>query len=70
MERRHLLCGLERSLLKYKKMKPSLFDCIFLVIYASASVIANEASVANTTEGSTQEKSSNKADKNMLVCIL
>ncbi|KAL9973797.1 hypothetical protein ACROYT_G020300 [Oculina patagonica] len=48
-------------------MKPSLFDCIFLVIYASASVIANEVSVANATEGSTEEKSSNKADKKMLV---
>ena len=53
-----------------KKMKPSLFDCIFLVVYASASVMANKVSVANTTEGSTQEKSSNNADKRMLVCIL
>ena len=65
MECRHLLCGLQGI-----KMKPPLFDCIFLVVYVSVSVIVNEASAANTTEGSTKEKSTNKADTKMLVCIL
>ena len=65
MERRHLLCGLQGI-----KMKSPLFDSIFLVVYFSVSVIVNEASAANTTEGSTKEKSTNKADTKMLVCIL
>lgn len=51
-------------------MKSPLFDYIFLVVYVSVSVIAHEASVANTTEGSTKENSTNKADTKMLVCIL
>ena len=53
-----------------RTMKSPLFDSIFLVFYFSVSVIVNEASVANTTEGSTKEKSTNKADTKMLVCIL
>ena len=65
MERRHLLCGLQGI-----KMKSPLFDCIFLVVYFSVSVILNESSAANTTEASTKEKSTNKADTKMLVCIL
>jgi len=62
VERRHLLGGLRGI-----KMKPPLFDCIFLVVYVSISVIVCEASAGNTTEESTKEKSSNKADTKMLV---
>lgn len=65
VERRHLLRGLRGI-----KMKPPLFDFIFLVVYVSVSVIVCEASAGNTTEESTKEKSSNKADTKMLVCIL
>lgn len=65
MERRHLLCGLQGI-----KMKPPLFDCMFLVVFASVSIIAKDASAANTTEGSTEEKSTNEADTKMLICIL
>ena len=65
MERRHLLCGLQGI-----EMKHPLLDCIFLVVFVSVSVIAKEASAANTTEGSTNEKSANKADTKMLICIL
>lgn len=65
VERRHLLCGLQGI-----KMKPPLFDCMFLVVFVSVSVIAKDASAANTTEGSTEEKSTNEADTKMLICIL
>lgn len=43
-------------------MKPSLFDCLFVVIYASVSVLANEESISNTTERSAKDKSSDKED--------
>lgn len=68
LERHHLFVWFGATSAQWlKKMKPLLFDCIFLVIYTSASVIANEASVANTTEQSTQEKPSSQADKKISV---
>lgn len=48
-------------------MKASLLDWLFVVMYASVSVMANEASVNNTTERSAKEKFSDKRDTNFLV---
>ena len=51
-------------------MKPSLFDCLFVVMYASVSVLANEESISNTTERSAKDKSSVKEDAQISICIL
>ena len=51
-------------------MKPSLFDCLFVVMYASVSVLANEESISNTTERSAKDKSSDKEDAKISICIL
>lgn len=42
-------------------MRP-LLDCLFVIMYASVSVMANEESVGNTTERPAKDKSSDKDD--------
>ena len=53
----------------YNKMKPSLFDCVFLVVYVLASVLANDSLAGSTLDSSVKDNSTNK-DMKMLVCIL
>ena len=48
-------------------MKLSLVDYFFLVIYASASALANDPSTASTSESSAN---SPEKDAKMLICIL
>ena len=48
-------------------MKLSLFDYLFLVVYASASALANDPSSASTSESS---PNSPEQDAKMLICIL
>lgn len=68
VDERHLL--FLEVILESKAMKPSLFDCLFVVMYASVSVLANEESISNTTERSAKDKSSDKEDAQISICIL
>lgn len=47
-------------------MKPSLLDCFFLVLYASASVLANDGSPESRSESSAHRNSTDK-DTQMLI---
>ena len=64
-----IFCCLDQPKYMYNKMKPSLFYCVFLVVYALASVLANDSLAGSTLDSSVKDNSTNK-DMKMLVCIL